>query len=166
MREAILSLTIRLGSALGRWYNMAFRTPTFNLAFNIWRVTNTVGNPPDVVGFCNLSCGKRGLQAIGAQNSPIGLAGTAAYAKSLDAYTELLLPALTDIRPLDSPLGEMDCVEVPAGSGRYYWVSWVEDVAKGFANEYRLALVIRLTGQWAAITANPWIVPAPVYPLP
>jgi hypothetical protein len=46
-----------------------------------------------------------------------------------------------------------DTVEVPAGSGRYYAILAVDDVARGFENEYRLAL--------AEPAYNLWPVPIP-----
>lgn len=53
----------------------------------------------------------------------------------------LLLPALTDVRcaVCGAP---PDVIEVPAGSGRCYFVSFVDDISKGFASEHRLALLV------------------------
>lgn len=51
----------------------------------------------------------------------------------------LLVPRGSDIRPGLGFWGTPDTVECPAGSGRYYDVLCVDDVARGFANEYRLA---------------------------
>jgi hypothetical protein len=65
----------------------------------------------------------------------------------------LLLPPGTDIR--SGVLGTADDVEVPAGSGRFYEVEFVDDVGKGFANEYRVALLIQTTA-WGA-----WPLPYP-----
>lgn len=53
----------------------------------------------------------------------------------------LLLPALTDIRDAACASGYTDIVEVPDGSGRWYSVEYVDDVAKGFTNEYRVAVL-------------------------
>jgi hypothetical protein len=60
---------------------------------------------------------------------------------------QLLLPAGTDIRDwacwdglaMDQP----DVVEAPRGTGRYYTVIQVDDVAKGFPNEYRVAFIAK-----------------------
>jgi hypothetical protein len=51
-----------------------------------------------------------------------------------------LFPPGTDIRDGSGPSG-IDSLECPAGSGRYYYVTNVDDIAKGFANEHRYALV-------------------------
>lgn len=67
----------------------------------------------------------------------------------LTLYTELrsewclLCPAGTDVRD-SSCTGLADVVEVPSGSGRWYAVAYVDDVAKGFANEYRVAMVVKV----------------------
>lgn len=53
----------------------------------------------------------------------------------------LLCPKLTDIHGQRPGFGP-DNVEVPAGSGRYYRVMFVDDWAKGFPNEYRIALIL------------------------
>jgi len=35
--------------------------------------------------------------------------------------------------------GVNDVVELPAGSGRWYEIAFVEDVGRGFDNEFRMA---------------------------
>ncbi len=50
--------------------------------------------------------------------------------------------------------GGADVVEAPAGSGRLYTVSYVNDSGAGFPNEHRFAVVIK---------AVPW--PAPLPPV-
>jgi hypothetical protein len=104
---------------------MPYVVPTFNLIANLWRnpwVVPPIGAPALVV--------------------PCQLRVYRAYIDS----SILLLPALTDIR--DDQVGSFaDLVEVPAGSGRFYQVLWVDDVAKGFANEYRGAHIYK-TGIW------------------
>jgi hypothetical protein len=115
---------------------MAFTVPAMPLAVNIWRHGTGVTNPPDVVTVGNLTPGTR------------------------DAHTEttppalmfLLLPARTDIRALLSA-GSQDFVEVPAGTGRHYIVFFVDDVARGFANEYRRA---ELKQDLSATCGLPW----------
>jgi len=109
---------------------MAFTVPTFNLLCDIYTgpwLTKALrsSNVP-----CNLAMGRRVQQAgndyIALQYGP--------------AAPNLLLPAFTDIRD-GSCAGEQDIVECPSGSGRWYFVSAVDDVAKGFSNEYRLAAI-------------------------
>jgi hypothetical protein len=59
----------------------------------------------------------------------------------------LLLPAKTDVRgPQD--VRSFDMVEVPAGSGRWYSVVFVDDIGRGFANEHRTAGIHAMVGQW------------------
>ena len=65
----------------------------------------------------------------------------------------LRLPKLTDVRWYSflytSPYST-DAVECPRGSKRLYAVCQVEDIHKGFANEYRIALLsfVYYTGSW------------------
>jgi len=88
---------------------------------------------PDLVSLANLSPGRRVFES----NEGSGNDNT------LVQYMELLLPPLTDIRgPWNSMLP--DLIEAPAGMKRYYAVRWVDDVAKGFGNEYRIALMVYL----------------------
>jgi hypothetical protein len=109
---------------------MAFSVPTFNLVCKIY-----TGPWPGVLRlspFCNLATGRRVVWwGNGGNDSPTTLYG---------ATPLLLVPPLTDIR--DSSCGPTpDFVEVPALSGRWYVVQMVDDVGKGFPNEYRLATI-------------------------
>lgn len=54
----------------------------------------------------------------------------------------LYVPKGTDIRPSISAL-RPDQVEVPRGSRRFYAVADVDDIAKGFPNEFRCAVLIQ-----------------------
>ena len=117
---------------------MSFRIPTFNLVANIWRAANPVTNPPDVVADCQ-------LRAAGKQSTGQDTTNDWAFLWSVS------FPALTDIRDAYVP-GGADKIEVPAGSKRFYQVAAADDVAKGFANEYRTAFVIKLA---------PWPAPMP-----
>lgn len=120
---------------------MAFRLPNFNLPVNIWRATNFNVGPPDVVTVGNLSPGRFVSQSGDNPDLlPVG---------NVVGYMVLRLPALTDIR--DGQRGgivDRDFAEVPAGSQRYYVVWQVDDVAKGFANEYRFALLVKAQAGW------------------
>ena len=61
----------------------------------------------------------------------------------------LLLPAGTDIRDSTNysfTVDKTDMVEVPAASGRIYVVEWVDDVGKGFPNEFRVAAIAKASG--------------------
>lgn len=104
---------------------MAYRLPNFNLLCNIWgpRPTVSLGiapvGPPRIANQqCQLAVGR-------------------VVEGSYVWYVHLQLPPLTDVRSLDQPVGTFDTVEVPAGTGRYYVVFAVDDVGKGFTNEYR-----------------------------
>jgi len=120
---------------------MAFTLPTFNLLANIWRNGNPTTNPPDVIANVNLC---RGERAAIAQPIDVTLPNT---------WGEmwLLLPAGTDIRDGKAVAGADTC-EVPAGSGRFYAVQWVDDAGSGFSNEHRFAAILAI---------NPWPTPFP-----
>lgn len=147
---------------------MPFRLPSFNLNVNIWRMGTVVANPPDVVSLGNLSPGRRvGYSTSQAVTSiAFGANQQNQWVELFNPVMELLLPGLTDVQTADVAQRVGDCVEVPAGSGRYYFVVGVDDVAKGFPNEYRIAWLIRLTPAMITITGNPWVVPFPSWPMP
>lgn len=131
---------------------MPYFLPTFNLAVNIWRTgLNPRTDPPSLTVMGNLQVGAK-KQATDFWNATTVATSYGAF--QLWAY--LLLPAHTDVRPgwyaLPTTQNQQDRVEVPAGSGRYYWVGPVEDVSKGFAAEYRVAGII---------PDPPWPVPIP-----
>jgi hypothetical protein len=77
-------------------------------------------------------------------------------------YAEVLFPKLTDIRAIWNGVGT-DIIELPAGSKRFYSVIHVDDVGKGFSNEYRLALAFYDENGNGTLAGGPF--PAPV-PLP
>jgi hypothetical protein len=120
---------------------MAFTVPTFNLTCNIYSNTTTWPAVPRLTAVCNLAVGSKIRQNFSA----------------LHAWTVfLLLPKLTDIRgPVNASPGA-DVVECPAGSGRTYSVLSVEDVGKGFPNEYRCAMMLA-----NPIGAHFWPTPIP-----
>lgn len=125
---------------------MAFSIPNFNLIANVWR-NNGIGKAwaaPDLVSACNLSPGRR---------VNLNLAGVGII------VVELLMPKLVDVRAQWNGL-QADVVEVPAGSRRAYFVVNVDDVGKGFANEYRLV--------WLGYqpNGNPNLLPITAAPVP
>lgn len=120
---------------------MAFTLPTFNLTANIWRHGNPTSNPPDVVTVANLAYGER-------TSVPYAVTTTST---TVYGGMWLLCPKGTDIRDDKAPAGS-DTVEVPAGTGRFYDVVWVDDAGAGFDNEHRFALII---------STSPWPVPFP-----
>lgn len=121
---------------------MAFTVPNFNLVCNIWRQTGGPPAPPDVVSDCNLAWGRRVSMA-----SPNLTVATG-------QIITLLLPVGTDVRSEVCTTGA-DWVEVPAGSGRLYFVYGVDDIGKGFPNEHRFALLLPTDN------FGPWTTPIP-----
>lgn len=125
---------------------MAFVLPTFNLTCNI--KTCPVANVPSVPSEpfrltaqpCQLTYGRRvNVASTGGTDTP----GVPLLAMNV------LLPAGTDVRgPQDTV--SFDMLECPAGSGRWYWVVFVDDIGKGFTNEHRTAGVFALAGTWDA----------------
>jgi hypothetical protein len=108
-----------------------FRIPTFNLLCNVWHngalVVPPVGPPDIALLVCQLAWD------LSADLLVVPAGGKSAM--------KLRVPAGTDLRQLLSSTGA-DEVEVPAGSGRYYRCMAVDDVAKGFPNEFRQALIV------------------------
>jgi hypothetical protein len=115
---------------------MGFTVPTFNLSVNVWRSGGTPPAPPDLVLFGNLAWGKR-VQT-----------GMADFDTLLSERIQLLLPAGSDVRSVVCA-ATADNVEVPAGSGRVYFVMFVDDIGKGFSNEHRVA-VLQQRPTWPA----------------
>jgi len=52
----------------------------------------------------------------------------------------LLTPAHTDLRD-NASTGGHDAVEVPSGSGRYYDVTYCDNIGMGFPNEHRAGVL-------------------------
>lgn len=120
-----------------------YNVPTFNLTCNIWR-NAAFGGPPTYAAVpCNLAMGRRvRLPQVFLPPDPTD---------SFAPVMQLLLPARTDVQDSASAV-DADIVEVPAGTGRYYVVNDVDDVGRGFANEYRLAGLLKMP---------PWPAPIP-----
>lgn len=109
--------------------------PTLNLFCNIWTQYATAAGPPVIPpSFVNVQCN---LQFARKTHALGGAAGFAAVSEMF-----LLVPKLTDLRTsLFSPPGTLDIVECPAGSKRWYAVIFVDDQAKGFPTETRVAIL-------------------------
>jgi hypothetical protein len=132
---------------------MAFSLPTFNLSAGIY-TGPWVSRSHRISVDCNLSPGRRVFN--------VRVAG---FDELYAAQAYLLVPALTDIRDLScGTTGGPDFIQVPAGSGRWYFANGVDDVAKGFANEYRLVTLAKIwegaDGGGSYVGAN-WPVPIP-----
>lgn len=123
---------------------MAYRLPTFNIVCNI--------SQPPVLGTPSIPDGPYRLYhqecqlTYGRRVNVVSTGGTG-EAGTLVLSMNLLLPPLTDVRgPQD--IGGFDMVEVPAESGRWYQVTAVDDIGKGFSNEHRTACLFALAGSW------------------
>lgn len=127
---------------------MPYRVPNMNLNVFLWRAPNTVVSAPDHVFVGNLSRGQHVMTTTG---EPYGI---------LNGGLQMLLavPKGSDIRGLDG-LSLLDLVEVPALSGRYYFVTGVDDIGKGFANEYRAATLVKINAYIFGFFPNPWNCP-------
>lgn len=112
-----------------------YRPPTFNLICDIYSmvgllpVLRAIAVPVQLYNpWRNNTGGQEPAQTVPATQS---------------AFASIILrfPAFTDVRSQwCSPTGRGDQIECPSGSGVFYIVSDVNDVAKGFPNEYRAAL--------------------------
>jgi hypothetical protein len=112
---------------------MSFQPPTFISLTSLWRTEGIGGayGAPDLQFLATLSCGRR----VAVESSPV------IPTQFLSAHERFLLcPKLTDIRARWNNV-LADIVEFPAGSKRFYGVVDVDDVGKGFANEYRLVVL-------------------------
>lgn len=131
---------------------MAYHVPDFNLVCDIYSgppATRSL-RLPDVP--CNLALGRRVQQLY--QSADSGSFG--------GAGPFLLVPALTDVRDQYQGLLHFELVEVPQGSGRWYQINLVDDVAKGFENEYRICALAKLAPNIAAGIGLPfWPIPMP-----
>jgi hypothetical protein len=126
---------------------MAFRVPTFNLSVRLWRKTPVAG-APTLTFMANLSPGRR----VTMQQPLVVASSVPATGPEIGDCTSLLCPQGTDVRGLQSS-GLSDVVECPAGTRRFYLVVWSDDVAKGFGNEYRMALLRQVDFQLAAVAS-------------
>jgi len=123
---------------------MAYTIPQFPLTCSIFTGGADVGSPPRAASPCNLAYGRR----VPVQFADLAAAGEPAI------WACLLLPCGTDVRDFASTTGR-DTVEVPAGSGRFFRVDYVDDLGLGFPNEHRFALLQKLI---------PWPTPLPGCP--
>jgi hypothetical protein len=113
---------------------MAFVIPTFNITVNVWHDGNMPPTLPDLVIPAQL----RGYQPIAvAYNAEIVQIGSVV----------LYVAAGTDLRDGPSSFGSTDLIEAPAGTGRFYKVIDVDDIARGFTNEHRYAVLYKF-GSW------------------
>jgi hypothetical protein len=112
---------------------MSFTVPTFNLECNVYTGPWLTRSLRLIALPCNLALGRR-TQINGA--SFFGFPDGA-------STPSLLVPAKSDVRD-DGNVGGADVIECPLGSGRWYQVNIVDDVGRGFANEYRLVSMFKI----------------------
>jgi len=148
-----IALSVSILSLCQRYVNMAFTVPNFNLVCAIYTGPYDSRGLHRLVSPCNLAFGRRTQQDF---NDPTAFGFG-------PARPTLLLPAGTDIRDISQNVASADIVEVPSSSGRWYVVNLVDDVAKGFANEYRVAALSKLSSGYAVAgtTGLWWPIPMP-----
>lgn len=123
---------------------MAHQLPTLNLVCRYWRYYDYTHQPmpptePPFLGLvpCQL---RQSMYNLLAFPNEVGLTMVSA----------VLFPKHADVRgPTLAFQGDM--IEVPQGTGRFYTCIAVEDRAKGFTNEYRVALsrqLVDVIGGW------------------
>lgn len=114
-----------------------FRLPNFNLTCNVWTTPNAPPAAPDFAATCQLRLQGTYSTIVPTPNNN----WTQAVA---------LFPAGTDLRTINVGAAADSVIEIPAGSGRFYYSVIVEDVAKGFANEHRAAYLVQTPdfGAW------------------
>lgn len=115
---------------------MAYRLPVFNLVANFWRFGNPTSGAPDAVAAANLAWGRR-IFTGDLASDPLATALP---------FMTLLLPTGTNVISDVDTNGSPDTCEVPAGSGRYYLVHYVDYIGAGFANEHLGAIIVRIPG--------------------
>lgn len=126
---------------------MGFRVPAFNLVYNVWSRADVPAGPIDP-----LTLGPPRATDLECQLRAAGKQSTAQDEQTYWVFSwALLAPPAADLRDSFNS-GGPDLVELPAGSGRWYTVVAVDDVAKGFPNEYRIAFIMKNA---------PWPTPIP-----
>lgn len=116
--------------------------PDLNIMVNVWTGTSLPPNPKRTSYACNLQYAKR----FDARMAVVESGSLAVMLLNLPPHSDVRSRCCTAVS---------DLVEVPAGSGRYYDVLAVDDVSKGFPEEYRIAVIIQST------TVALWPIPIP-----
>ncbi len=109
-----------------------FSLPQFNLPAWIWHAPGAaIPNPPIVFPDVTVLC--------------VIVVRSYVYMSGFNNPSCILFPKLTDVRDgtCVTNHGWPDVIEDPTSSGRFYQVVNVEDSGKGFANEHRVAAVVK-----------------------
>lgn len=144
---------------------MGFSVPSFPLLCGVY-TGPFVGRVFRFDVMANLAFGRR--VSIG---GPLSYYFNEPYPIVLESNAQLLTPAGTDLRdqsqhPL-AAFNPIDIVEVPALSGRWYLVTGVDDIGKGFPNEHRSAWLVKAgeyldnSGPGGRWTGCIWPIPMP-----
>jgi hypothetical protein len=128
--------------------------PTFNLTCNIWHAgfswngafpVAVPGGAPSLSPVCQLYI----PPSVYVGNLTVGqtAGGIITGGAVMKPPVILRLPKGTDVRCYDFTFSAAliaDLVECPAGTKRLYGITWVDDVHKGFINEYRVAMLVNI----------------------
>lgn len=126
---------------------MALILPNFNLTCRVWRGGMTWNGPyptavpvgaPTLTVSCQLYIHPEITQGFWQPNQTAAANITGVSVQGPPII--LRVPALTDIRAFPFTFGSAyttDLIECPSGTRRLYAACWVQDIHKGFTNEYR-----------------------------
>lgn len=103
-----------------------YTPPVYNTPINIWHDGTATTDPPDVEATVNFAWDRRGHTDSIDPGAP----------ENTIPFMTVLAPSDTDIRGYVNTGGSPDVIEVPAGSGRYYLVHYVDFIGMGFPNEH------------------------------
>jgi hypothetical protein len=117
---------------------MARRLPTFNLDVTVFEGYGRGPLPPPSSAPSHAGKAQLKVYFTALVSGFLGLGNT--------SLLFLKMPKGSDIRA-NRPAGGNDVVEAPAGQGHFYLCVYVTPVAKGFVNEYDLALCLDLSIQ-------------------
>jgi len=133
----------------------SYTLPQFNLTANVWSgelsafTTRWSFLPPVRARDFQTPCQLYIQQRVTGSSYAIPFREGSNVTAQVLVRIDLRVPAGTSIRyPLPNNAdgsSTFDLVEVPAGSGKFYFVVFVTPVHQGFANEYLLAVLIPYT---------------------
>lgn len=123
----------RSNPGIGEPMPVPYSQPVYNITVNLWRFGTPTSDPPDDTPIANFAWGKR-----------VNFHDGATYpTQDWTPTMTLLVPTGENIRGDVNTDGEPDTAEIPAGSGRFYEVLYVDFIGCGFPNEH-LGAVVRM----------------------